>query len=721
MSTVLLPNQLANGRLQVRIAWGADLTAAPGTWSWTDVTTDVVQANGGGISISVGRANGASVAQPASCAFRLKNQTGAYSPANPAAANYPNVRLGTPVQVRVSLDGGSTWTVRFQGEAASWVPGWDAQGRFAYVALAASGLTRRLGQGSKPLKSALTRWHLSKNALALWPLDDDSGAVAAGGATNAASPLFGSSTAVSFGQASTLGGASAAVSLPTGESVSGNVQGTSATGFLSFDLWVLMFTTAATNTQTYIATISATGGIRACQLVAINDTPGPAGFQFVLTDSTGGLWTVDSGIGSPGSSVNPYAGGWHNVFVTLTTSGSDTNVVLYVDGSQADSRTVTGFTFGSLTGAALNNTPSLGTTGTVTFAELALNTTAGTTNSHSTGTGYTGEAADTRVTRLCGEEDVSVSVTGTSGMTMGAQTADTFLNLLRGPEATDLGYLLDGLGPGLTYICHSSIYNESAQLTVDANSGQVPVDPGPSPALDDQRLKNRVTATSPGGSSVTVEATTGPLIPAAIGAFENQVTANPETVRQLGNIAGWLVHVGTTEGMRYPQVVLDLTAAPELASAWLGVIPTDRIDVTNLSNRLTQHPSGTVSLLAEGWAEFLSSRAWKATVNCSPFRPLEVFTIADARLGRIETDGSTLNSSATSGTTSLSVASSGRVWDTAATPFDIEIEGEQITVTAITGSTSPQTFTVTRSVNGVVKAHNSAVTVKLWRPGVLAL
>jgi hypothetical protein len=35
--------------------------------------------------------------------------------------------------------------------------------------------------------------------------------------------------------------------------------------------------------------------------------------------------------------------------------------------------------------------------------------------------------------------------------------------------------------------------------------------------------------------------------------------------------------------------------------------------------------------------------------------------------------------------------------------------------------TNPQTFTVTRSVNGAVKAQSAGSAVKLWKPGVLAL
>jgi hypothetical protein len=54
-------------------------------------------------------------------------------------------------------------------------------------------------------------------------------------------------------------------------------------------------------------------------------------------------------------------------------------------------------------------------------------------------------------------------------------------------------------------------------------------------------------------------------------------------------------------------------------------------------------------------------------------------------------------------------------------PMDIEVGGERMTVTAISGSSSPQTFTVARGVNGVVKSHSSAAAVELWRPGVWAL
>lgn len=54
-------------------------------------------------------------------------------------------------------------------------------------------------------------------------------------------------------------------------------------------------------------------------------------------------------------------------------------------------------------------------------------------------------------------------------------------------------------------------------------------------------------------------------------------------------------------------------------------------------------------------------------------------------------------------------------------PFDIMVGGERMTVTSISGSSSPQTFTVIRSRNGIVKAHSTGAAVALFRQSVYAL
>lgn len=54
-------------------------------------------------------------------------------------------------------------------------------------------------------------------------------------------------------------------------------------------------------------------------------------------------------------------------------------------------------------------------------------------------------------------------------------------------------------------------------------------------------------------------------------------------------------------------------------------------------------------------------------------------------------------------------------------PFDIRVGGEVMTVTSISDGSSPQTFTVTRAVNGITKAHAAGADVRLASPTYLAL
>jgi hypothetical protein len=54
-------------------------------------------------------------------------------------------------------------------------------------------------------------------------------------------------------------------------------------------------------------------------------------------------------------------------------------------------------------------------------------------------------------------------------------------------------------------------------------------------------------------------------------------------------------------------------------------------------------------------------------------------------------------------------------------PMLIRVGGEIMSVGSVTGTSSPQTFgSITRSVNGVVKAHLAAAVVKVAYPFVLS-
>jgi hypothetical protein len=49
-------------------------------------------------------------------------------------------------------------------------------------------------------------------------------------------------------------------------------------------------------------------------------------------------------------------------------------------------------------------------------------------------------------------------------------------------------------------------------------------------------------------------------------------------------------------------------------------------------------------------------------------------------------------------------------------PLELSLGGEHVTVTAVTGEESPQTFTITRAVNGITKAHDTGTEVTLLDP-----
>lgn len=94
---------------------------------------------------------------------------------------------------------------------------------------------------------------------------------------------------------------------------------------------------------------------------------------------------------------------------------------------------------------------------------------------------------------------------------------------------------------------------------------------------------------------------------------------------------------------------------------------------------------------------------------------------------RADTDASELAAGIDADDTSLSVAvTDGPLWVTTATypqefPFTVRVGGEDLTVTAVTGTTSPQTFTVIRSANGIAKVHTAGEDLRLAVPAITAL
>lgn len=342
--------------------------------------------------------------------------------------------------------------------------------------------------------------------------------------------------------------------------------------------------------------------------------------------------------------------------------------------------------------------------------------------------GYVGETAADRITRLCNEQGVPLATINNpqNSMPMGPQSQTDFLALLLECETADLGMLFEPFDTfGFGYIVRSDLYNLPVTLTIDNGQGQLT--PPFAPLHDDLQRQNDVTATRQGGASARFVGDT------SRGIYQTSVTLNVLSDSMLLDIAGWLAHLGSPRGrLRHPSLTVNFTGSPTLAPVFFGSRGMGiRAQVINPP---TQLPQGA-DLLLSGYTERLGFKQWVVSLLGSPYDVWQIFQLAATTgdtspyCGHLEADTSTLHAGIAAQPTNtveswtVDTGAGNVLWTTVADdfPFDINIEGEQITVTNITGASSPQTFFVKRAINGAVKAHSAGALVSLWAPLVLGL
>lgn len=337
--------------------------------------------------------------------------------------------------------------------------------------------------------------------------------------------------------------------------------------------------------------------------------------------------------------------------------------------------------------------------------------------------GWQGERVLERIVRLCEEEQIPLRVIGSVEQTprMGPQSVATLLDLLDEAKDVDAGILYEQqYSVGLIYRTRTSLYNQPPNMILDGLDQEI--QNSFQPILDDQRIRNVVTVQRRGGSSSTVS---DQASVDKVGLYDDSVTLNLFSDSQTSEAAGWRLHQGVVPGMRYPSLTTNLGVAPEVIDDWVTCDTGSRIYVDGLP---PQHPTSQVRVMMEGYSEPISPTTWVPTVNASPARVWDVAQlygewVPDEFLLRLDTDGSELTAAVDAVDTSLVVAiTQGPPWviDPVQFPFDISVEGERMTVLSISSATSPQTFTVIRSVNGVAKSHPIGAAVNLWFRAVLA-
>jgi hypothetical protein len=703
-------------RPRVEFAFGADLTADQGTWTWVDVTDYVRVADG--LSMRHGRGDGANSAEPSNVSFGLNNLDGRFTPYLPTSIFYPYVRTNTPVRVYANYGAGDVLRGTFYVD--SWEPGWDYSLNLATVKVSAAGLIRHFQQGNRVARSLLTTWNMTDpKPIAYWPGEDQSGSTSLEEIVGYAAPFAIDETNPSFASAGPPGSKpllkfadrtelrvdlpdygndsewtiSFVVNVPTAPSLPGVPLIMWNTGGDMYEWRISIIPTGGTDTI----------GIEAWDTSGVQQISNFQSFVIGTVSDPYAHWLLIT--------VNAYQfGGTIQYSVDVIDQAHDTNLTW--------SNAVAG-TLGRVWGLGVHNGWSHTDYGYGHFVLYDFLV----SYPNDILSGFEGQSAADRISDACTYEVVTADIEDSSSQTMGPWPVATFLDNVKECEAADGGILYDTLTGKLGYRARGTRYNQTAGMTLDFAAGQVTAPFAP--VLDDQKRRNEWTVTRTGGNSGTAGSSAtyrDSDDQAEHGRYSDSVSLNVDTDDMLIHQAGWRVNLGTVEGMRYARLSLDLARNPTLASSWTGMALGDRITVTNLP---ATHPPGSVDLVLDGYVERIFPFGWRVEANCSPYLPWQVFTVASDTQGRVESDSSTLAASVNTTATTLSVAAT-ELWTTTGTfpadfPFSIDVGGEQMSVTAITGTSSPQSFTVTRSVNGVVKEHQYGTSVRLWRAAPLAL
>lgn len=607
----------------------------------------------------------------------------------------------------------NTWTLsgtaeisgrkyRAHTEVPAWPPQWDVTGADVTAPIQGSGRWRRLTAGTPPQASALYRAYVRLTGatapVAYWPCEDGANAI------SLASALGG--TPMTFTGTPSLAADSSFLCSQPIPTVSGSVWNGIVPAYTA--------PAGAANVLRFLMKVPSSSPPPNGAVIASMYTYGTVAQVDLLYNTAGALQLKGYNVSGTllfdtGGILFAVLDELLRVSVELQTSGSNVqySVVTVQPGAGfglVGTGTVTG-SIGSTYRVAISPGGGLGATVvghvSVQAAYDSLFNLGGALNA------WVGEHAGVRFARLCAEEGIASRIYGYPGDTvaMGAQTTEAIAVLLQECEDADKGLIFEPRQAfALGYRTRSSMYNQTPlALAYDAAHLSAPLDP-----VDDDRLiVNDVTVTrTSGGSSARNVLASGPLSvaapPAGVGSYGQAKQQNLAADTQLDDAAGWLLHLGTVDDMRYPTLSLNL-ARTELAGVYYQVQDVDIGDRVTASGTPVWLPPSGISQIVQGQAEACYGYTFTQAWACAPEAPFEVAVLDDASLGRLDTDGSTLNVGITAADVTFTVATTGAaspLWttDSADFPFDISIGGERMTVPSVTGTSSPQTFT------GVIRA-----------------
>lgn len=622
----------------------------------------------------------------------------------------------TPTPVAVSIGNltvrplpDDAGVVRFGGEVPAWPPR-RSRGGDRWSPIAPAGILRRLESGHRPLKSTMRRHIPPLFPLAYWPMEEGvQGDVRVASAVPNAGPLTVSGMDFSQRDAGLAGSDPLPAVLPGAVISSPAVPSAAGTSW-SVECMIRIaeddFPTAGGH---QILRFTTTGTAAVSWSVAATFFTTVRGLVVTITDADGVEITTltathEAAVAGGGPAL---IGPWVRLRVMAVQTGADTVC-------RMDWLDLAGNAWGA--GATLASTTvgrpaRIATTVGPGVRRMGIGHLTLWGNRFHTGylhgaeastTGMRGQTTYRFLERLAASEGLPLTITGPGLERMGPYPPGTALDIMRAAEVTEMGILAeDRTTLALTYRARETLYNQPVALTLDCAEGLIS-DWG-EPTDDDKGVINRVIAARREGSEAVAELTEGPLSvqppPAGAGQYETRVETIVDHDGQLPGQAGWRLHLGTWDELRFPRVALDLMQpriAPHL-DAILRIGIGDRIQLTNPPD---EYGPGPLGLLVMGMNERLGAGIWTLDLVCEPAGPWTVGHIVPDTPGpgdppgHLDTDGSQLAAPAGAADTDLLVATTaGRRWVETAGPWaaaepgdlpvDLVVGGERITATDI--------------------------------------
>ncbi|HTS10083.1 MAG TPA: hypothetical protein VMP68_31255, partial [Candidatus Eisenbacteria bacterium] len=331
--------------------------------------------------------------------------------------------------------------------------------------------------------------------------------------------------------------------------------------------------------------------------------------------------------------------------------------------------------------------------------------------------GYSGETAQGRMQRLLGEMGYSYQLWGWTpsdiSQYMGAQPIDTLSNILDQCLSVSRGVLIDCRDVyAVAIVSRFWLENQNNAYQVSYTDATVAGKLG----IDDNNVvRNSVTITRNGGSSTTSTTTDGRY--ALTNGFAGYSdTFNLYTDDQTTYLANAIRLIGSWEDPFFTSIPFNF-ARKEVQSSttlqqqleWLDI--SFAFTLTNLPYYLPARPA---EVLIEKYVEELYRYQRLITFQTSPARPYHTAQFNMYPRAHVGLATAKLHADITAGATTMQVdVTLPETITYPGSPIALDIGGfEKVTCTAVSGTSSPYTFTITRGTPAIT--HKANETVRLW-------